>query len=110
MEKLYTSKTFLENGRMHTSHPTPMDPPLAISYKNHQNSLAYFCHLAPLILIFFTKRQSQKRGGRGHGTRPMPPLNTFHTAFHQFRDMIATGKESTIVFSTIDKLVASFKN
>ena len=29
--------------------PTPLDPPLAISYKNHQNSLAYFSHLAPLI-------------------------------------------------------------
>ena len=43
MEKLYTSKTFskMAGGRMHTSHPTPLDPPLAISYKNHQKSLTY---------------------------------------------------------------------
>ena len=37
MEKLYTSKTFskMAGERMHTSHPTPLDPPLAICYKNH---------------------------------------------------------------------------
>ena len=65
MEKLYTSKTFLKmagGGRI-PPHPTP----LAISYRNHQKSLAYFSHLAPLILFFFTKRQSQKEGV-GHGT------------------------------------------
>ena len=67
MEKLYTSKTFLKmaGGRTHTPHPTP----LAISYRNHHKSLAYFSHLAPLILFFFTKRQSQKEGV-GHGTMP----------------------------------------
>ena len=67
MEKLYTSKAFLKmaGGRMHTSHPTPLDPPLATSYRNHQNSLIYFSHLAPLILFFFTKKQSQKEE---HGT------------------------------------------
>ena len=54
---------------MHTPHPTPLDPPLAISYRNHQNSLVYFSHLAPLILFLFTKKQSQKGGG-GHGTMP----------------------------------------
>ena len=61
MEKLYTSKTFsrMAGGRMHTSHPNPLDPPLAISYGNHQKSLAYFSHSAPLILFFFTERQSQ---------------------------------------------------
>ena len=55
MEKLYASKAFLKmaDGKMHTSHPTPLDPPLAISYRNHQKSLAYFSHLAPLILFFF---------------------------------------------------------
>ena len=37
--------------------------PLAISYRNHQKSLAYFCHLASLVFVFCTKRQSQKRGG-----------------------------------------------
>ena len=48
---------------MHTPHPTPLDPPLAISYvRNHQKSLAYFSHLAPLVFFFFAKRQSQKGG------------------------------------------------
>ena len=67
MEKLYTSKTFLKvaGGRMHTPRPTPLDPPLAISYRSH----AYFSYLAPLILFFFTKRQSQNGG---HGTMPPP--------------------------------------
>ena len=66
MEKLYALTTFLKmaNGRMHISHPIPLDPPLAISYGKHQKSLAYFSHLAPLVLFFFTKRQS-KTGGRG---------------------------------------------
>ena len=69
MENFYTSKTFLKmaSGRMQLH--APLDPPLAISYRNHQKSLVYFSHLAPLILFFFTKRRSQKRG---HGT--MPPL------------------------------------
>ena len=50
---------------MHTSHPTPLNAPLAISYRNHQKSLAYFSHLAPLVLFFCAKKQSQKRGGYG---------------------------------------------
>ena len=68
MEKLHTSKTLLKmaGGGCIPFHPTPLD----ISYRNHQNSLAYFSHLAPLILFFFTKRRSQK--GRGYA----PPLNT----------------------------------
>ena len=55
MKKLYTSKTSSKTagGRRHTPHPTPVGPPLAISYKNHQKSLAYFSHLAPLILLIF---------------------------------------------------------
>ena len=59
MEKLCTSKTFLKmgGGKMHTPDPTPLDPLLAINYKNHQK--AYFGHLAPLILFIFTERQSQ---------------------------------------------------
>ena len=67
MEKLYTSKTFLKmaGGRMHTPHPTP----LAINYRNHQKSLAYFSQLAPLVLFFFAKRQSEK-GGRRSFARP----------------------------------------
>ena len=55
MEKLYTSKVFLKmaRGRMHNPHPTPVDPPLVISYRNHQKSLAYFSHLAPLVVLFY---------------------------------------------------------
>ena len=54
-----TSKSFLKmaGGRMHTPHPNPLDP-----------ILAYFSHFAPLILFFFTKRQSQI--GRGHDSMP----------------------------------------
>ena len=71
MEKLYALTTFLKmaDGRMHISHPIPLDPPLAISYGKHQKSLAYFNHLAcsflrKKVLFFFTKRRSK----RGHGT------------------------------------------
>ena len=57
MEKLYTSNAFLKmaGGRMHTFHPAPLYTPLAISYRNHQKSLAYFSHLVPLILFFLLK-------------------------------------------------------
>ena len=60
MEKLYASKTFLKmaGGRMHT----PLDSPLTISYRNHQKNLAYFSHLAPLVLFFLLKGRI-KRGG-----------------------------------------------
>ena len=73
MEKLYTSKKFLKlaGGRMRIPHRTPLDPPLAISYGNHQKSLAYFSHLAPLVLFFFINRLSQN-GGEGHGTMVSP--------------------------------------
>ena len=47
---------------MHTPHPTPLDQSLAISYRNHQKSVAYFSYFAQLILFLFTKRQSQKEG------------------------------------------------
>ena len=56
---------------MHTPYPSPPDPPLAISHKNHQKSLAYFSHLAPLILFFFTERQSQT--GEGGMAQCSPP-------------------------------------
>ena len=52
MEKLYTSKIFLKmgSGRIHTAGSShPQDPPLAISYSNHQKSLVYFSHLVPII-------------------------------------------------------------
>ena len=61
----------MAGGRMHNPHPTPLDPPLAISYRNHQKSLVCFSHLAPLIVLF-TERRSEKEGGHG----PIPPLNT----------------------------------
>ena len=66
MEKLYVSQVFLKmaGGRLNAPHPTPLDPSLAISYRSHQKSLAYFSHLAPLVLFcFFTKRQNQKGVG-----------------------------------------------
>ena len=48
----------MAGGKMHAPHPTPLYPPLAMSCRNHQKSLAYFSHWAPLILyFFFTKRQ-----------------------------------------------------
>ena len=56
MKKLYrsTSKKFLKmaGGRMHTPHPTPLDPPLTISYRNHQKNLAHFNHMAPSVFFF----------------------------------------------------------
>ena len=58
---------------MHIPHPTPLDSPLVINYRNHRKNLAYFSLLTLLVLFFFTKRQSQK--GRRHGTIA-PPLNT----------------------------------
>ena len=64
MEKLYTSKKFLKmaGGRMHNPHPTPLEPPLAISYRNHQKSLEYFSHLALLVVLFYKKAEA-KGGG-----------------------------------------------
>ena len=55
MEKLYRSRTFskMAGGRRHTPDSTLLDPPRAISYKNHQKSVAYFSHLAPFSLLFF---------------------------------------------------------
>ena len=50
---------------MHTPHPTPLYPPLTISYRNHQQS------------VLFTK-DGVKRGGHG----PMPPLNTLLYEIH----------------------------
>ena len=53
MEKLYASKNFLKvaGGRMHNPHPTPLNPLLAINCRNHQKSVAYFSHLAPLVVL-----------------------------------------------------------
>ena len=72
-EKIVFIKNILENGRWEevTSHPTPLDPPLAISYENHQKSLAYSSYLAPLILFTLLKGKV-KRAGVVLGA--MPPL------------------------------------
>ena len=68
MKKLYTSKSFLKTtgGGIDTSHLSPLDPPLAISCGKESG---YFNHSAPLILFFFTKRQSQK----GRAMAQCPP-------------------------------------
>ena len=64
-EKIVYIKNIFENSwwKMHTPHPTPLDTPLAISYRNHQKSLAYFSHLAPFILFFYQKTESKREGG-----------------------------------------------
>ena len=55
--------------RMHTPHPSPLDPPPAISFRSHHKSMAYFSRLAPLVLFFFIKRYSQM-GGPWHNAPP----------------------------------------
>ena len=37
------------------------DPPLALNYKKHQKSLAYFSHLAPLFCSFLLKTKVKRR-------------------------------------------------
>ena len=72
MEKILYIKNIFENGwwedALHIPHPTL----LAVSYRNHQKSLTYFSHLAPLALFFFTKRQIPKGGG-GMAQCSLPP-------------------------------------
>ena len=72
MEKFYTSITFLimasgtVGGCIPYPSSYPLDPSLAISYRNHQKSLAYFSHLAYQLYSFLPKRQSQKGRGAWH--------------------------------------------
>ena len=72
MEKLYALKAFLKMAgeRMHAPHLTSLDSLQATSYRNHQKNLAYFSHLAPLVLFLFIKRQSQNEGGEARGHAP----------------------------------------
>ena len=70
----------MAGGKMHTPHPTLLDSPLAISYKNHQKNLAYFSHLIGTITFAHFYKKAESKGGDGHGT--MPPLNTLLTALH----------------------------
>ena len=80
MEKSYrpTSKTFskMAGGRMHSLYPSsyPLDPPLAIGYKNHQKSLTYFSHLIGIIsFVLFLLKGRVTRGGSGGGHGTMRP-------------------------------------
>ena len=61
----------MAGGRMHTPHPNPppLDPSLAISYRNHQESLTYYNHLTPLS--FFLQKTESKWGG-GMALHPSP--------------------------------------
>ena len=63
MEKLHVSKTFMKmsGGRMHTPDPTL----LAISYKNHQKSLAYFSHLIGTINFALLYQKAESKEGEG---------------------------------------------
>ena len=67
MEKLYTSKTLLEmaSGRVYTPgpHPTTLDLPPTMSYRNHRKSRAYFRYLQSSVLFLLTKRPGQKGVG-----------------------------------------------
>ena len=72
----------MAGGRMHIPYTTPLDSSLAISYRNHQKNLAYFSHLSPSVMFFFTKRQSQK--GDRHGTMSSPRNTLLWTAFRQW--------------------------
>ena len=75
-------KNIVESGwwRMHTPHPTLLDLPLAISYRNHQKSLAYFSSLAPLLLFFLIERRSQKGGPWPNGLHPKYATGQRHYA------------------------------
>ena len=68
---------------MHIPHPTPLDSPLAISYRNHQKNLAYFSQLALLALFLFIKRQRQGGGGGGHGTMASSLNTLLRAGFRQ---------------------------
>ena len=73
MEKLCASKTFLKMAgrRMYIPYPIPLDLPLAISYRINQKNLAYFRHLAPLVLFFLLKGRVKRGGGAWHnGSAP----------------------------------------
>ena len=109
MEKLYwpTSKTFskMADERMHTPHPTSLDQPLAIRYNNHKKSVAYiFQSLGTINFVPFNQKAESKKGAMAQCL----PLNALLTSLHLFRYIIITGKESSIAFSAIDKLVALF--
>ena len=66
---------------MHNSHSTPFPWIRSWAYatENHQKSLAYFSHLATLVLLFFIQNRV-KRGG-GQGTLPSS-INTLLQTYY----------------------------
>ena len=62
--KIVYIKSIFENGWWKNAYPSSYPPGSAPGHKlqNRQKSLAYFSHLAPLNLFFFTKEPSQKEG------------------------------------------------
>ena len=90
--KFYASKTFLKmaGGRMHTPHSTP----LAVSYRNHQKSQAYFSHLALLILFFFTKKQSQKGGAMAQS---LPPKYALVSTFKPIKVLMVDFQKKVVI-------------
>ena len=71
--KIVYIKNIFENDWWKDAYPSsyPLDPPRAIRYRDYQKSLAYYSHLAPLVLFFFIKRQEEV----AH-CPPPSPLNT----------------------------------
>ena len=63
-ERIVYIKNIFENGWWEDTYPSfySLYPPLTISYRNHQKSLAYFSHLPPLILFFLLKDKVKRRG------------------------------------------------
>ena len=74
MEKLLTSKTFLKmaGGRMHTPHPTPLDPPPGHKLQKPSKKSGIFQSLGTIIFVLFLLKSRVKRGGGGHGTMAPP--------------------------------------
>ena len=75
--KILYIENIYENGWLQNAYPSsiPLDPPLAISYTNHQKGLAYFSYLVSLILFSLLKGRVKKGGGG----MAQCPLNTLLT-------------------------------
>ena len=88
----------MAGGRIHAPHPTSLYPPLAISYKNHQKSMAYFSHLALLILFFLLK--GRVKGGRGHGPiAHRHNLDVTNTQLRKINDTVHQRKNGQILLT-----------
>ena len=71
MEKLFASKIFLKlaGGRMHSPLSYPHGSAPGHKLRKSSKESAYFIHLAPLILFFFTIKESQKGRALHNGCR-----------------------------------------